>query len=91
MLKAVLAKDGRTISPDPTPEKGSFYRSDHISLAKKGVPMLDLKSGTDLVKAARKPGRHTRRTTQQPLPPGLRRIQSRLGLVGRCRRRKGDG
>ena len=26
------------ISPDPEPEKGSFYRSDHISLAKVGVP-----------------------------------------------------
>ena len=39
-LKAVLAESNRVITPDPTPESGRFYRSDHISLAKKGVPML---------------------------------------------------
>ena len=37
------------ISPDPEPEKGYFYRSDHISLAKKGVPMLYTDLGPDLV------------------------------------------
>jgi hypothetical protein len=37
------------ISPDPEPEKGHFYRSDHISLAKVGVPMLDPDNGLDLV------------------------------------------
>ena len=36
------AEEAATASPapDPEPEKGSFYRSDHISLAKVGVPML---------------------------------------------------
>ncbi len=48
-LKAVLAKSGRTIAPDPKPEAGSFYRSDHISLAKRGVPMLYADGGEDLV------------------------------------------
>jgi Zn-dependent M28 family amino/carboxypeptidase len=48
-LKAVLAESGRTITPDPMPENGYFYRSDHISLAKKGVPMLYADSGVDLV------------------------------------------
>ncbi|MEY2759550.1 MAG: hypothetical protein RIR33_3328 [Pseudomonadota bacterium] len=48
-LKAVLAESNRTIRPDPTPENGYFYRSDHISLAKKGVPMLYADSGIDLV------------------------------------------
>jgi Zn-dependent M28 family amino/carboxypeptidase len=56
MLKAILAKDKRTVSPDPTPEKGGFFRSDHISLAKKGVPMLDLKNGTDLVAGGKEAG-----------------------------------
>ena len=32
---------GRTISPDPDPGKGSFYRSDHFEFAKQGVPALD--------------------------------------------------
>ena len=35
------------ISPDPEPEKGAFYCSDHISLAKVGVPMLDPGGGYD--------------------------------------------
>ncbi len=28
----------RVVKPNPTPEKGSFYRSDHFPLAKQGVP-----------------------------------------------------
>lgn len=37
------------LTPDPEAEKGYFYRSDHISLAKKGVPMLYADSGPDLI------------------------------------------
>jgi Zn-dependent M28 family amino/carboxypeptidase len=48
-LKAVLTEKGRVIRPDPLPENGYFYRSDHISLAKKGVPMMYIDSGIDLV------------------------------------------
>jgi len=33
------------IVPDPNPQAGYYYRSDHISLAKKGVPMLYADSG----------------------------------------------
>ncbi len=43
------AKGGRTITPEPTPEKGYYYRSDHFSLARLGVPMLDAGGGEDLV------------------------------------------
>jgi Zn-dependent M28 family amino/carboxypeptidase len=43
------AKGNRTITPEPTPEKGFYYRSDHFSLARLGVPMLDAGSGEDLV------------------------------------------
>ena len=49
LLKAALTDTGRVIRPDPTPENGFFYRSDHISLAKKGVPMLYIDSGIDLL------------------------------------------
>ncbi|MDB5715624.1 MAG: family peptidase [Sphingomonadales bacterium] len=43
------AAGGRTISPESTPEKGHYYRSDHFSFAKLGVPMLAAGSGEDLV------------------------------------------
>ncbi len=48
ILEQELEKQGRYINPDPNPEKGYFYRSDHISFAKKGVPVLYADDGFDL-------------------------------------------
>jgi Zn-dependent M28 family amino/carboxypeptidase len=48
MFAQVLRLQNRVITPDPEPEKGFFYRSDHISLAKVGVPMLYPGGGFDL-------------------------------------------
>jgi Zn-dependent M28 family amino/carboxypeptidase len=45
----VAADQGRVIRPDPTPEKGSYYRSDHFPFAKLGVPALASGSGIDYV------------------------------------------
>ncbi len=46
-----LAKaQGRRVEPEAHPERGGYYRSDHFSFAKLGVPMLDAGSGEDLVK-----------------------------------------
>ena len=36
---------GLTIVPDQAPEQGSYYRSDHFSLAKAGVPAFSIKQG----------------------------------------------
>jgi len=47
ILQDVLDTQGRVIKPDAKPEAGYFYRSDHISLAKKGVPMLYADGGED--------------------------------------------
>jgi Zn-dependent M28 family amino/carboxypeptidase len=46
-----------TVRGEPTPEKGSYYRSDHFSLAKFGVPMLYAESGEDLVNGGVAAGR----------------------------------
>jgi Zn-dependent M28 family amino/carboxypeptidase len=48
-LKDILETQGRYMRPDPEPQAGYFYRSDHISLAKKGVPMLYIDGGIDAV------------------------------------------
>ncbi len=40
---------GLRISPDPRPEQGSFYRSDHFPFAKVGVPSISLKEGDDYI------------------------------------------
>ena len=50
LLAAAARAQGRTVKPDPEPEKGYFYRSDHFELAKKGVPSLHfLHPGDDYV------------------------------------------
>ncbi len=48
-LKTILDKRDMYIVPDDKPEAGYYYRSDHISLAKKGVPMLYSDPGNDHV------------------------------------------
>lgn len=47
MLTEELEAQDRVVKPDPKPEAGYFYRSDHISFAKKGVPMLYADGGVD--------------------------------------------
>ncbi|GGX58658.1 hypothetical protein GCM10011309_05040 [Litorimonas cladophorae] len=49
LLKKQLDKRGMYVVPDDKPEAGYFYRSDHISLAKLGVPMLYADPGNNHV------------------------------------------
>jgi len=49
LVSAVAAEQGRTVKPDAEPEKGFYFRSDHFSFAKQGVPALDLNSGVDFI------------------------------------------
>lgn len=46
-MKGVLEKYGRYATPDPFPEQGGFFRSDHFSFAEAGVPVLYPSSGVD--------------------------------------------
>ncbi|MFK7734282.1 MAG: M20/M25/M40 family metallo-hydrolase [Pseudomonadales bacterium] len=46
-LKRAADSQNRVIKPEPTPEKGYYYRSDHFNFAKKGVPALYAESGID--------------------------------------------
>jgi Zn-dependent M28 family amino/carboxypeptidase len=49
-LARYLKAEGRYYAPDPTPEQGHFFRSDHFSFAKAGVPAISIGSGQDLLK-----------------------------------------
>ncbi|WCP11860.1 hypothetical protein sphantq_00254 [Sphingobium sp. AntQ-1] len=49
-LDRALSAQGRVSTLEPTPEKGFYYRSDHFSFAKHGLPMLYFEGGEDLVK-----------------------------------------
>jgi len=49
IVDAIARERGLSISPDPRPEQGSFYRSDHFPFAKVGVPSISLKEGSDYI------------------------------------------
>lgn len=57
ILKAAADKRGMYLRPDAEPEKGYFYRSDHISFAKKGVPMLYADLGIDFAEGGEDAGK----------------------------------
>ena len=56
-LEAALVADGRVATPNPTPEAGYYYRSDHFAFAKQGVPMLYVDGGEDLIEGGREAGK----------------------------------
>ncbi|RYF92248.1 MAG: M20/M25/M40 family metallo-hydrolase [Caulobacteraceae bacterium] len=58
-LATAARTQGRVITPDARPERGLFYRADHFSLAKRGVPVvliMALGGGPDLVEGGRASG-----------------------------------
>ena len=55
-LQRAVAAEGLTLTPEPAPQAGYYYRSDHFSLAKQGVPMIYAKLGPDLVTGGRQAG-----------------------------------
>ncbi len=57
LLQEAAGKRNLSLSPDASPESGFFYRSDHISLAKTGVPMLYANAGLDLIDGGQEAGR----------------------------------
>jgi len=48
-LKAQLKTDGRYLAPEAHPEAGHYFRSDHFSFAKVGVPSITISGGLDVI------------------------------------------
>jgi Zn-dependent M28 family amino/carboxypeptidase len=70
-LIAVAKAHGRSFTPDSRPEAGGFFRSDHFSFAKQGLPALSFGSGEDMVKGGLAAGKaaseaYTRDRYHQP-------------------------
>jgi Zn-dependent M28 family amino/carboxypeptidase len=42
-------EQGRIIRPDPEPEKGLYYRSDHFNFAREGVPAMNADEGVEFI------------------------------------------
>jgi Zn-dependent M28 family amino/carboxypeptidase len=48
-LAAMLRPEGMRLVPDEHPERGFFYRSDHFSFAKAGIPAVSIDPGSDVI------------------------------------------
>jgi Zn-dependent M28 family amino/carboxypeptidase len=48
-LSECAARQSRIVVPDPSPEKGAYYRSDHFEFAKVGVPALYADGGEEVL------------------------------------------
>ncbi|MGZ8292933.1 MAG: M28 family metallopeptidase [Telluria sp.] len=71
MMVAKAKQWNMVYSPDPKPEAGYFFRSDHFPFAKRGVPALSFGSGQDRVDGGVKAGEaseeaYTRNAYHQP-------------------------
>jgi Zn-dependent M28 family amino/carboxypeptidase len=49
VAEAVAATQGRIVTDEAHPDRGSYYRSDHFSFAKVGVPTLYFNGGLDFL------------------------------------------
>lgn len=47
-LARAAAAEGLAVGPEPHPEAGWYFRSDHYSFARRGVPALSFRIGRDL-------------------------------------------
>jgi Zn-dependent M28 family amino/carboxypeptidase len=59
MMAKTAATQGRVVSPEGLPENGLFFRADHFSLARRGVPVLlimGIAGGSDLKDGGRAAG-----------------------------------
>ena len=58
-LARAAATQGRVVTQESLPERGLFFRADHFSLAKRGVPvllMMGIAGASDLVEGGRTAG-----------------------------------
>jgi Zn-dependent M28 family amino/carboxypeptidase len=49
VVEAVAKRMSLTIKPDPRPEQGTYYRSDHFSFAHAGIPAFSVAEGDDFI------------------------------------------
>jgi Zn-dependent M28 family amino/carboxypeptidase len=47
--QAIAKEQGRWLKPDPQPERGMYYRSDHFSFVRRGVPAFEPDHGDDFI------------------------------------------
>ena len=58
-LRSAAAQAGLRVDPEPAPEAGWYFRSDHFPFAQRGVPALAFRAGRDLIVRGRTAGQRT--------------------------------
>lgn len=95
-LRLVAEAQGRKVVGDARPEAGSFYRSDHFSFAKRGIPAITFGGGKTYVGATKEEMEEIKRTMAEhyhtvddqydpswPLTGALQDTEAALALVAR--------
>ena len=54
LAERIATRRGRTLRPDPEPEKGFYYRSDHFEFAKVGIPAFNPDGGVEFLSKDKK-------------------------------------
>ena len=90
MIEAILKERGRTLTGDTHPERGYFFRSDHFSFAKLGVPAISLSepkefTGPNAAELLKKQEAYNDKDYHQP----ERRVRSIMGFHRRRERHAG--
>jgi Zn-dependent M28 family amino/carboxypeptidase len=49
LVEEAARRFGYEIEPEPRPEQGLYYRSDHFSLARVGIPAFSIKAGSQVI------------------------------------------
>ena len=47
-IEAIAGAQGRIVLPESSPDKGAYYRSDHFSFARIGVPSAYIDAGSEV-------------------------------------------
>lgn len=55
-LRDAAGRHGLRVDPEPNPEAGWYFRSDHFSFAQRGVPAIAFRAGRDLVRGGHRAG-----------------------------------
>ena len=80
IVQEAAKRMGLTISPDSRPEAGLYYRSDHFSFARVGIPSFSVEPGEDLVGKPPGPATNSSKSSTTRIITSLRTNTTKIGI-----------
>jgi len=84
MVEKTSKAFGFEIQPDAEPGAGHYYRSDHFSLARAGVPAFSINTALKFAGHPPNGARRSGTSTREALSPAERRVLGGYGLCEQC-------